>query len=259
VGRGKTTATVERAADLLLLFMEMDRPSLGVTEIADELGLSKAAVHRILTSLRLRGFVELNDESRYRLGPSALSLGLAYLHKIDYRELAAPELLELSKASNETATLSIRSGFSRVYVEQVTPPREVKMVVDIGRQFSLHAGASSKAFLAFLAPDEQDEVLGGSLPALTEHTVTDAVVLRRQLERVRKRGFATSFGERQAGAATIAAPVFDYDARPVAVVSVCGPDYRFRREVASFAEPLLAATGRLSKRLGYRPVAPAAV
>ena len=123
-------ATVERAADVLLLFSQCGEPDLGITEIAKNLGLSKAAVHRILASLRSRGFIDLIEESRrYRLGTSSLTLGLTCLAQLDIRSLAAPELVLLSKGANETATLSIRSGFERLYVDQVTPNREIVMMV----------------------------------------------------------------------------------------------------------------------------------
>jgi DNA-binding IclR family transcriptional regulator len=108
-------ATVERAADVLLLFSKCGEPNLGITEIARELGMSKAAVHRILASLRSRGFIDLiEDTRRYALGTSSLALGLTCLSQLDIRSLAAPELASLSRATNETATLSIRTGFERL-------------------------------------------------------------------------------------------------------------------------------------------------
>ena len=97
----QTIATVERAADVLLLFARPNHPHLGVTDIAEELSLSKAAVHRILASLRSRGFIELIEESRrYQLGPASLSLGIAYLARIDVRQLAAAEGVSPELRSN---------------------------------------------------------------------------------------------------------------------------------------------------------------
>src|SRR5699024_1160423 len=144
-GRGITS--VERAADVLVLFTRVDSADLGVTEIASELGLSKAVVHRILTTLATRGLVESSDSTRrYRLGPVALSLGVAYRDRIDLRALVMPVLQRLCDHTHETATMSLRYGWERMYVDQVTPEREVKMTVALGRSFPLHAGSSSKAF-----------------------------------------------------------------------------------------------------------------
>ena len=141
--RGQTIATVERAADVLNAFTDLDGADTGVTELSERLGLSKAVVHRILSSLRVKGLVELDEDSRrYSLGPASLSLGLTYLQKIDVRDEARTFLRDLSDETNETATLSVRRGNMRMYVDQVTPSREVKMIVQLGHPFPLHAGAS---------------------------------------------------------------------------------------------------------------------
>ncbi len=250
----QTIGAVERAIDVLLLFANGGRAELGVTEIAAELGLSKAAVHRILASLRSRDLVWLDlDSRRYRLGTAALSLGRAYLSRIDLRSMASGELDWLSAQSGETATLSIRSGDVRMYVDQVVPEREVRMEVAVGHPYPLHAGASSKAFLAFLPDHEIDAYITRSgLAAMTDRTVTDERALRAELGEIRARGYALSFGERQAGAASAAAPVFDHEGRPSAVVSVAGPSERFESEVDRAVELLLSATGRLSERMGYQ-------
>jgi IclR family transcriptional regulator, acetate operon repressor len=250
---GRVITSVERAADVLLLFTRASSEDLGVTEIASELALSKAVVHRILTSLASRGLVEsIVSTRRYRLGPTALSLGVTYLDRIDLRALALPVLRQLCQRTRETATLSLRYGWERMYIEQVTPEREVKMTVALGRPFPLHAGSSSKAFLAFLPPNDQDQYLGGGdLDGLTEQTITDPAQLREELAKIRQRGFAVSHGERQVGAGSVAAPVFDHRDQPIAVVSVCGPLERFRDEAAAIGDALVEATHDLSRRLGY--------
>ncbi len=251
----QTIATVERAADVLVLFARSQRPSLGVTDIARELALSKAAVHRILSSLRTRQLVCLDEETRrYALGPAAFALGVAYQARIDVRQAAAPELAALAELTGETATLSILTGAARMYVDQVTPQREIVMSVPLGLMFPLHAGASSKAMLAFMSDADVERALSEPLPAFTESTLTDAVSLRAELNRVRAQGFATSAGERQAGAVSVASPVFDHQGRPVAAISICGPAERFGTQLDVAAEVLPAATSRVSARLGHSSV-----
>ena len=127
------------------------------------------------------------------------------------------------------------------------------MTVQLAAAFPLHAGASSKAFLAWLSPEEIDGYLAESaLEALTDATIVSESELRTELKRIREQGFAVSLGERQVGACSVAAPVLDQQHRPVAVISVCGPIERFRHEVASSAETLTEATRELSTRLGAR-------
>jgi len=252
-GESQTVATVERAADVLVLFAEADSRTLGVTEIAEKLELSKAAVHRILASLRTRGLIDLDEVTRrYALGVTSMRLGLAYLDRLDLRRLAAPELAHLSRTTSETATLSIRTGLSRVYVDQITPSREVIMSVTLGVPYPLHAGSSSKAFLAFLPQEELDAYFAAApLTALTERTLVGEEELRKEIAAVRRRGYAKSSGERQPGSASVAAPVLDHHGRAAGVISVCGPLERFRGEAKAAAEALLEATARLSAQLGH--------
>lgn len=237
---------------MLLLLASSKASQLGVTQIANELGLSKAVVHRILSAFRNKGIVEFDSVSRrYFLGPIIMSMGLTYLNKLDARKIAAPELVRLSKLTNETATLSVRSGVSRVYVDQVTPDREVLMSVQIGVPYPLYAGASSKALLAFLPSEEIDLYLEEPLRKLTPATVTDRRKLRRELEQIVERGWAHSSDERQVGASSVASPILDYRDYPIAVVSVCGPSDRMNLEIDLCAEHLMAAVNRMSLKMGH--------
>ncbi|GAB2578245.1 IclR family transcriptional regulator [Paractinoplanes abujensis] len=250
--RSRSVAAVERAMDVLLLFGRTERADLGVTEIAATLGLTKAAVHRILTALRNRELITLDPQSRrYALGHAAVALGRAYLTRADVREMAAPELKYLSGRTGETATLSLRRGDTRLYVDQVVPDQELRLEVTMGVPFPLHAGASSKTFLAFDLDGYLDR---GRLEALTEHTIVDPAQLRRELTRIREQGYATSHGERQPAASSIAAPIFNHDGRIAAVISVAGPAQRFHPGAdPAVTEQLLAGAARVSAQLGWKP------
>ena len=216
-----------------------------------ELEISKAVVHRILTSLKDRGLVTSDATTRkYSLGPAVLELAARYRDQLDVRPHALDAMERLSAATNETATMSIRSGWQRIYVEQVTPPLEVKMTVKLGVSHPLHAGSSSKAFLAFLPEAEQEAFFDSvELDAVTDATVTSVAKLRKELAQIRAQGYAVSLGERQAGAGSVAAPIMDGD-EPIAVISVCGPLERFRSEVDDAARLVLEETRAISALLG---------
>ncbi|WP_122816797.1 IclR family transcriptional regulator [Nocardioides pantholopis] len=253
-GGSATIATVERAADILLHLANTRGPDFGITELSEELGMSKAAIHRVLASLRGRGLVDVDERTRrYSLGVGALRLGLAYLDRIDVRRMGRPALEQLSARTGETATLSVLlGGRERIYVDQVTPDREVIMSVSLGEPYPLHAGGSGRAFLAFL-PDEQLEkyVSEAPLEPLTASTIIDVETLRRNLAEVRAHGWARSSGERKSGAASVAAPVRSHDGYPIAVVSVCGPAERFSAEFEGCRDALLHAARTLSRQFGW--------
>ena len=252
--RGQTITAVERTALVLKAFSSAHTTTLGVTEIAQQLDISKAVVHRILNSLRVQRFIDIDPTSRrYMLGPASLAVGLAFLRNVDVRDLARPVLRTLSDETQETATLSIRSGWQRVYIDQVTPGREVKMTVDLGRPFPLHAGSSSKALLAHLPVEEIDTYISVvGLEALTDLTITDSKQLKEELAKIREVGFAASSGERQSGAASVAAAILDHDGHPIAAMSLCGPAERFQSEVDAAASAVVAAGRSISEQMGYR-------
>jgi DNA-binding IclR family transcriptional regulator len=244
-----SASTVDRALDVLLLFSSVRATTLGVSEIAQELGMSKPAVHRVLTTLRSRNLVELDEESRrYSLGLLAVSMGLRYQRGLVAADAAVPALRPLSDECQETTTLSVRSGDRRYYVEQVTPDRPVVMMVQLAVPFPLHAGASSKAILAFLPDELRDRYLTGRLDAVTPQTRTDPRGLRRELDEIRERGYAHSSSERQAGAAAVAAPILK-GGEVVAAMSVCGPEARFDPDADAHAERLLSTVRRITAEL----------
>jgi IclR family acetate operon transcriptional repressor len=251
---GHTITSVERTALVMSAFTQTDSQTLGVTEISQSLDISKAVVHRILNTLRGQDYITIDPVTRrYMLGPAALELGLTFLRHIDVRDIARPMLEELSAKTQETATLSIRSGTHRLYIDQVTPSREVKMTVVLGRSFPLHAGGSSKAILAHMEADEiRSYVSEIGLEPLTESTITDPDRLLEDLARIRHVGYAASVNERQAGAASVAAPVFDHSGGPVAAISLCGPAERFQDEADDAAALIVEAGRQLSERMGYR-------
>ncbi len=248
------TETAGRVIDVLLLFTNGPH-DLGVSAIARELGLSKAVVHRILQTLTARGMVTPDPGTRrYRLGPTAATLGARALRESDLRSVAAGHLRRLRERTQETVTLTALVAGGRTYVDQIVGAHEVKMTVEVGRRFPLHAGASGKCLLAFLPDGEREAVLAAGLGALTGDTVTDPDVLRAELAAVRARGWAASRGERQADAGSVAAPLLGLDGDVRGGISVCGPLSRFTPDFITGCAPHVVATARdISAGLGWTP------
>jgi IclR family transcriptional regulator, acetate operon repressor len=247
------TVSADRVADVLLTFAGT-KGSLGVSEISRRLGLSKAVVYRILRSLVSRRLLSVDEAGggRYRLGPAAATLGARALRDLDLRENALPVLRRLQHESGETATVSELVGVSRVYLDQVSSLKEIKMTVEIGRPFPLHAGASSRTILAFASPDLRTQILDGPLEALTPKTIVDRAELEAKLARNTREGVAASFGERQRGAASVAAPLLASDGHAIGSISVCGPVDRFGEETVRRLKPLVRDAAReVSRELGW--------
>ncbi|MQA88306.1 MAG: helix-turn-helix domain-containing protein [Streptosporangiales bacterium] len=245
------TTSAIRVADILLLFLH-DTAGIGITDAARRLDLSKAVVHRILQSLEARAFVRFDNSSRrYVLGPAVSALGAQALRRTDLRPAAMPVLRRLQQVTGETSTVSALVGAHRVYLDQVVSLAEIKMTVEIGRAWPLHAGSSSRAILAFAPPELREQVLAGELPRLTPITITDRATLEADLQQDRARGVSVSRGERQPGAASLAAPVLGPEGTAVGSVSVCGPADRFTDEViARLTQHVIAGAREVSMALG---------
>ncbi len=231
----------------------------GVSMIAREVGLPKAVAHRILRELVVGGFLRFDQTTKvYRLGPGALSVGLAAMRALDVPALAHRHLVALSERTGETTTLSLRQGWSRVYVDQVLSSHEIRMSVAIGTSHPLHAGSSSKAILAALSdPEVEDYVAYQHLDSVTDATITSVATLRDEIARIRALGYAVSSGERQSGAASVAAPIYGALSQVVGSISVCGLQNVFTRSrTTSLGAEVVATAAAISADLGRRPTDP---
>jgi IclR family acetate operon transcriptional repressor len=242
---------IDRALAVLGVLADASQP-MGVTEIARRVGLPKSVVHYHVSALVRNRYVEARPDRRYGLGYAALRLGRGNYSNLELRARALPHMRTLHHDTWETVTLSVLVGRERVYVDQLVSPQEIKLAVELGRPFPLHAGASGRAILAFLADDAREALLAEPLERVSPHTVVDPGGLRALLETVRASGLAISRSERQEGAASVAAPVFDNHG-VAGAISVCGPEYRFDEASLGRYGPLLrTASVELSHELGWR-------
>ncbi len=224
-----------------------------VSAIADELGVHRSTTSRLLGTLAASGMVERDPASRrYRLGARIVGLAATAVARLPVVSQARPELEQLSVATSETANLAILDRFHVVYVDQVTPAQTVVMASWVGRRSPAHASSSGKVMLAFGDRRTREALLRRRLEALTDRTVTDPGALRRLLDDVKRRGYASSSGELEEGLVTVAAPVL-HDGRAIAAVSVSGPAYRFpARDLPGLARHVITASVAIGHRMAGR-------
>ncbi|MBY6274840.1 MAG: IclR family transcriptional regulator [Symbiobacterium thermophilum] len=242
---GQTIRSVERALDVLLCFAG-ERGGLGVTQIAEKLGLYKSTVHRILAALESRGFVRRDPATgRYHLGLRALELAQVYLSSGDLPTIALGEMLQLRDLAQETVSLYVRDGAERVRVQRAEGPLTVRRVVGLGERLPLYLGASGKVLLAWCPPEERARILDAQLPAGFDRTALEA-----RLAEAREQGWALSLEEREEGVASVAAPVIDRAGRCVAALAISGPVSRFTDDrVAMFSRAVQATARSIGMKL----------
>ena len=226
--RPRTIQSVDRAAALLKAIADSHRPPT-VIELADVCGLNRSTAWRLLATLDQHGLVERDPVSqRYRVGYAFLRIAAAAEHDPLVRR-ARPVLERLALETGETSNLAVAKRFNLVYVDQVDPP-QIMAPNWLGKPVPLHATSSGKAFLAFLAQDERDAVLAGRLERFTDTTVTERRRLEQELDAVRRDGYSVCVGELEESLFGASAAVLSEQGRPVAIVSVWGPEHRVTRE-----------------------------
>jgi len=242
----RTVRAVERALDVLLCFVSGHE--WGLTEIAGRVGLHKSTVHRLLATLEDKGFV-IRDAAtdKYRLGLSVLELSANLSRSDDPSVVLLPEMERLREQLNETVSLYVRDRGERVRIQAVQSMQAIRRVADVGARLPLSVGASSKVLLAFAEPGVRAAVLSDS--AWPPHLDRDAFA--KQLDDIVAAGYATSFEEREPGAAAVSAPIFNRSGKLVAALSVSGPSNRLTPDrMHEYAPAIIESAHRMGTILG---------
>ncbi|MCA1296468.1 IclR family transcriptional regulator [Paenibacillus sp. alder61] len=237
--RKLTVRAVERALDILMCFTKDS--DLGLSEIAGAIGLHKSTVHRLLTTLEERGFVIRNPATdKYRLGLKIWELSAHLSHNDDPAVLLLPQMEQLRDRLGETVSLYLRDGTDRLRIQAVQSNQAIRRVAQVGARLPLFVGASSKVLVAYA----EDAVLRAVLDSPDWPTAVDREAYMSQLEEIRRAGYATSYEEREPGAAAVAAPIFDRNGRVAAALSVSGPVSRLSPQTLEKMAPVLIEAAR---------------
>jgi DNA-binding IclR family transcriptional regulator len=238
---GTPVRSVSRALDILAA---LQRGPQTVGAVAATTGLSAVTTRRLLSSLTYRDLV-VQDRTTptYRLGPGCFGILDAVARGAGGLGVIAGAVLDrLAKESGETVALYVRAGPRRICVAQVPSAQPVRYTARLGMENPIHTGAMGKVLLAFSDPAERAEILDHmDLVSYTPATITDRAALDRELEKIRRQGYAESRGERSAGVASISAPVVLGDGRILAALSVLGPSERLPDATLARLRPRLIA------------------
>jgi DNA-binding IclR family transcriptional regulator len=233
-------------------------PELGVTELAQRLGVHKSTASRLLATLREHDLVDQNPQTeKFRLAHGLVRLARAVAGEMDLVRLARPLLQELAEVTRETVNLAVPDGDTIVHIDQITPPQQVVNVNWVGKHVPLHCTSNGKVLLASMSAKDRARILRRALQRYTPRTIVDSKLLARQLERVREEGYAFTLGELEVGLNAVAAPVRHPDGRAVAVVSVSGPSYRVTPQcLPELGERTRDVADAISQRIGGQGGAP---
>lgn len=242
--------SADRALRILASF-DGERESLGVTEVAHELGIHKSTVSRLMATLEGRGFVRRQGD-RFVPGLELARLARTADPLSPLVEHALPIMERLATTTGEAVTLGVRRGNRVWYAAQRDDGARILRVGDwTGRSTALHSSATGKALLAF-----SDGDVPGPLERETPKTIVDPGALERDLQRTRLRGYALIRDELEIGLFAAAAPIFDRGGACIAAVAVSGPSFRLARSLGSLGQQCIAAADELTAALDAESAVP---
>ena len=235
-----TVQSIDRALSIIET-LAGEKEGLGVTEISTRVGLHKSTVHRLLSALGERGYVEQRSGGAYRLGMKIVELSSLYLRR----------LLQLTK---QPVHLAMLDGLEIIYIDKIETIHSIRMYSQIGRRSPALCTATGKALLSGL-PDAElcEKIRSTKLPTYTSRSITDPEALIKEIRLTRQRGWSRDDQEHEPGIRCIAAPIYDYRGNIIAAVSTSGLKQIITpardEEIAGF---VMDAAHSISQRMGYR-------
>ncbi|MGW3151559.1 IclR family transcriptional regulator [Streptomyces sp. NPDC001177] len=255
-GSGDSLGPVTRAFHVLRVLAEAGEP-VSVTAIAATLTLPTSTVHRLLQIMREQGVVEMDPASRrYQPGAEMLRLGALITARHRITDLSRPYLVRLNDAVDENCQLGIllRRDRAMMFAEQVQTRKALRFSTPMYVAQPLIWGCSGRVICAYLEAEEVNALLAEAEPSpVSQQPVPDFEDFMDDLDRIRRRGWDTTRGEKVADSVGFAAPVFD--ARGIAgSLSITIPVTRYRQEdEPGYVQPLTGAARDLSAALGHIP------
>jgi len=228
---GATVSAVDKAMVILEALSRYER-DVALAALAERVELPKSTLVRLLRTMRRHSIVQQDPRTRrYRLGTALMHLGKAAERQFDLERVVRPFLAELAKSTGETASFAVLEGDRAVYLAQVLSNSIIRGVPPIGAELDLHCTAVGKVLLTSFSEEEIESFIREyGLPRHTERTLVNAESLRKELERIRRNGYALDDEEAEHGGRCIAAPVYDDRDKVVAAVSITGPTTRMHMD-----------------------------
>ena len=244
--------SLTRVVRLLDAFSTVDR-TLSLTDICRVTGFPKSTTHRLLASMREAGLLD-QDEQRdhYRLGMKLFELGNIVLANMKLHREARPFVDALTRQGGQAVHLAVFDGRRAIVIHRADASADKPASPTMIEQAPVHCTSVGMAILAHQPEPVIKHIIDTGLQRFTENTVTDPAALRRELKRIRERGYAIDDGEHQPGVRCVGAPIRDRSGRVIAGISITGPAWRLPlTEVEGIAKVVLHHAKGISRSLGY--------
>jgi len=238
--------SLDKALSILELVINQGR-DLSITEISQKLGMMKGTVHRVLSTLTARKFIQQNSKTKmYGLGVRTLEIGIDSKRERFLRIAMAPFLMELYETCGETVNAAVWEYNAIRYIYRLESEELLRISTTAGARFPGYCAATGKILLSYFSNEDIRQIysLNNSLKKYTQHTITSVDELIQEIEKVRVRKVAFDDEEALVGVYCVAAPVLNSKGECVAAISISAPKNRVTANTSDILAKLVSETSR---------------
>jgi IclR family transcriptional regulator, acetate operon repressor len=251
-GRDVGVQSVDRALSIIETLSEDDE-GYRLSDLAIRTGLSTSTVHRLLATLESRRFVQFDrTESKWHVGARAFTVGATFARRRNFTAQAVPYLRKLRDLTRETANLAVVDDEFIIVLTRVESREIMRSLTKVGGRVAMVASGVGKAVLATYSDEDVGPIISHhGMPRMTEKSIVRPSDLFRELEKVRRQGFAIDDEEACMGLRCIAAVVFSDCSEPLAAISVSGMTSRLTDDrLPALGETVREVAAELTVALG---------
>lgn len=247
------TLSLCKAFDILNCFTP-ETPMLRVVDITKRVSMTQSNVSRLINTMVAYGYLErIDDAGFYQLGKRVITLSSVALNHSELRKQALPELFNLEQKYAVGANLAVLEENKMYYLAHVDSRTSPRMYTMVGYTNPLHCTAIGKILLAAMTDEEiADTIEKTGMPSYTYNTITSLEVLMEQINKVRRVGYSTEYGEHALGSACIAAAIRGRTGKVVAGLSVSGKycNGNMEEHEAEVSAIVMESAALISNKLG---------
>lgn len=221
--------SLAKAMEVLECFSNSE-PELGISDIARRLQLQKSTVHNIVSTFEQLGYLEQNAETgKYYLGIKLLQYCYIINNHLGYRKLFLDYMRQITNELHEVSYLGMPHDDEVLYIKCCYPQDGTGRNI-LGEHAPMHCTSLGKAMLAYMPQAQQEDYAARPMQRFTASTIVTKEALLEELAHVRAQGYAVDRMEHEFGVYCVGMPIFGYDGRVVAAISISGPSLRFGQE-----------------------------
>jgi IclR family transcriptional regulator, KDG regulon repressor len=250
--RGGGVQSIGRAF-AILEEVARQRDGIGLAELSKRVGLHNSTTFHLVKTMVSLGYIrQIKDTKRYRIGRPVFALAASALDEMEMVSMATPVLEDLSRETGESSHFGVRMSDAVVVIARTPGPSAFQLTDRVGVVRPAYCTALGKVILGSLRPDQLERYLERvELTALTPRTITDARLLRQDIETGRKDGFAIDDGEFDSEVRCVAMPVRDFTGQVMGAIGISGPVWRLSiAHLKNRARGVKDAADRLSRAFG---------